>query len=267
MMEMFSIRAWIFVFLIIFWLSLFMSVFLLFTPLRLPMVMYLLWMFLIDRNVCARGGRTIESVRDCFLWKHFASYFPVNSLLSSPITLDHKKNYIFAVYPHGVIGIAATVDFRSNHGNFKKYFPSHVAHSITLPFNFYLPFYREIILAIGSCSSSKESIEYLLSDPKGGHGVGIIPGGAAEAQYAEPGGIYKLVFKERKGFIKLALKHGTSIIPSFGFGEIDLFEKVNFAEGSTIDRLLRTLKWLTRIHFVIPRNIIPKRQKVTMICK
>lgn len=267
MMEMLAIRVWLVVFLIAFWLSLIMSVLLLFTPFRLPMLLYLLWIFTIDRNVCERGGRTIEYIRDFFLWKYFVSYFPVDSLLSSPVNLDPKKNYIFAVYPHGVICISGSVDFRSNHGNFKKYFPNHVAHSITLPFNFYLPFYRELVLAIGSCSSSKKSIEYLLSDPKGGHGVGIIPGGAAEAQYADPGGIYKLVFKERKGFIKLALKHGTPIIPSFCFGELDLFEKIDFPEGSIVNRLLHALKWLTRINFVIPKSVIPKRRKLTMICK
>lgn len=230
-------------------------------------ILYLLWMLLIDKNVSETGGRTIEFFRNIFIWKHFASYFPVNSFLSSPVNLDPKKNYIFAVFPHGVICITATIDFRSNHGNFKKYFPNHTAYSITLPCNFYLPLYRELTLATGSCSSSKKSIEYLLSDPKGGNAVGLIPGGAAEAQYADPGGTYKLMLKHRKGFIKLALKHGTSIIPTFCFGEIDLFEKMNIPEGSILGRLLFLIKKFTRIHFLIPKSIIPKRRKLTMICK
>lgn len=269
-LEILAVYVWMVIFLLGFFLCPIIAVFLLFTPFRWLILLYFLWMIL-DRNSCERGGRTIEYFRNFFLWRHFAYYFSANSCLSTPINLDPKRNYIFAAFPHGVISIGATIDFRSNHGNFKKHFPNHTAYSITLPVNFNIPFYRDLILAVGSCSSTKKSIEYLLSDPNGGNGVGIVAGGAAEAMLCEPGGIYKLALRQRKGFIKLALKHGTPIIPLFSFGEIELFELANPAEGSIGSKFLKFVKWLTRIQLIIPKNglagLIPKRKPLNVVCK
>lgn len=269
-LESFAVGFWIALFLLGFFLSPVVALLLLFTPLRTLMLLYFVWMF-IDRNIGEKGGRTLEFSRDFFLWKHIVSYFSANSVLSSPITLDPKKNYMFTVFPHGMFSCAATIDFRSNHGNFKKYFPNHTAYSITLPLNFYIPFYRELVLAIGSCSSSKEGIEYLLRDPKGGNAIGLVPGGAAEAWYSQPGGIYKSLLKKRKGFLKLALKHGTSIVPVFSFGEIELFKVKHFDEDSAAGKFMNFLKWLTRVQFLIPEGgvagLMPKHKRLTLVCK
>ncbi|KAK2828363.1 hypothetical protein Q5P01_019397 [Channa striata] len=67
----------------------------------------------------------------------------------------------------------------------------------------------------GLVSSSKSSLSYLLSRPEGGN-VAII------------------AVRKRKGFIKLALKHGAQLVPVFSFGE-------NESENPT-GSLLRTLQ-------------------------
>lgn len=59
----------------------------------------------------------------------------------------------------------------------------------------------------GLCDSSKESINYILNNKGTGNAVIIVIGGAAEALEARPGN-YNLTLKNRKGFVRLAIKAG-----------------------------------------------------------
>ncbi len=69
---------------------------------------------------------------------------------------------------------------------FSAAFPGIVPHLLTLTSNFRVPFYRDIILAMGICSVSKQSCSNIL---KGGPGqaITIVVGGAAESLSAHPG--------------------------------------------------------------------------------
>ena len=60
---------------------------------------------------------------------------------------------------------------------------------------------------IGAIDSSKESIEYKLSEKEGGTAVLIVIGGAREVLDCHPG-TAKLTLKTRKGFCKIALRKG-----------------------------------------------------------
>ena len=62
-------------------------------------------------------------------------------------------------------------------------------------------------LSPGLVSSDKESATYILSRKGGGNLLSIVVGGVQEALNARPG-TYKLVLRNRKGFIRLALTHG-----------------------------------------------------------
>lgn len=56
-------------------------------------------------------------------------------------------------------------------------------------------------------TSEKTSADHILSRKGGGNLLAIIVGGAQEALDARPGA-YKLLLRNRKGFIRLALAHG-----------------------------------------------------------
>lgn len=59
----------------------------------------------------------------------------------------------------------------------------------------------------GMVSASKESVSYVLDNKGGGHASVIVIGGAEESLNAHPGSLTLNILK-RKGFIKMALKHG-----------------------------------------------------------
>ena len=53
-------------------------------------------------------------------------------------------------------------------------------------------------------------------------------GGAREALKAQPKSM-NLTLNTRKGFIRLALRHGASVIPAISFGENDVFRTVSIS--------------------------------------
>ncbi|KAK6009850.1 diacylglycerol acyltransferase [Ostertagia ostertagi] len=67
----------------------------------------------------------------------------------------------------------------------------------------------------------------------------INSGGAEEALEARPGA-HKLKLLTRKGFVKLALQYGASLVPVYSFGENDLFYQLDNPEGSLV-RKFQTL--------------------------
>ncbi|XP_063264472.1 2-acylglycerol O-acyltransferase 1 isoform X1 [Prinia subflava] len=92
-------------------------------------------------------------------------------------------------------------------------------------------------------SASKESVSHVLNNEGGGHASVIVIGGAEESLNAHPGSLTLNILK-RKGFIKMALKHGAHLVPVFSFGENELFKQVANPKGS----------WL--------RNVQEKLQKI-----
>lgn len=60
---------------------------------------------------------------------------------------------------------------------------------------------------VGALSAAPDAINNTLSTPGGGHVVGLVVGGAAEALMSRRN-MYRILIKKRKGFCRLALKHG-----------------------------------------------------------
>lgn len=86
-------------------------------------------------------------------------------------------------------------------------------------------------MSSGSVSVSKKSVSHVLSKEEGGNISIIVLGGAEESLDAHPGK-FTLFIRQRKGFVKIALTHGASLVPVFSFGENELFKQVNNPEGS-----------------------------------
>nr|CAD7257111.1 unnamed protein product [Timema shepardi] len=182
-----------------------------------------------DRDVCNKGGRSSDWVRRWAWWSYLRDYFPLK--LVKTADLDASRNYLFCAFPHGMLSTGAFGSFATEALGFAELFPGLRPHLVTLAGHFLLPVTRELALSCGSCSSSAESMGYLLSRPGGGHATVLIVGGAAESFYCRPGS-YRIILRRRKGFIKLALKHGTPLVPVVSFGETDLYDQVSNPEGS-----------------------------------
>ena len=71
-----------------------------------------------------------------------------------------------------------------------------------------------------------------------GQSIMLAIGGATESLYAGPG-TYDLVLQRRKGFVRIALQTGASLVPVLNFGENELFNTVRPQPKSGLQRFQR----------------------------
>ena len=209
-------------------------------------LMYTVW-WLCDVHVCNTGGRRghlVTWVRSWTLWTHLRDYFPIRLIKTAD--LDPGHNYIFCCHPHGVICFGSTTVFASEAENFSQKFPGIFPHLNTVEGNLWMPGFREFFLMFGAVASSKESLTYLLSRPGGGEAAVLMVGGIPEMDNFSDKQI-NLVLNKRKGFIKLALRNGASLVPTFVFGETQLYKQSGVVSG--IQQKIRNLIGIAPVLF------------------
>jgi 2-acylglycerol O-acyltransferase 2 len=103
----------------------------------------------------------------------------------------------------------------------------------------------------------------------------LIPGGALEALNVNSDkDKIRLVLNRRKGFIKLALRFGVSLVPTFSFGENFIYDQIKPENGSLLQRFqVLTEKWIGftpvlffgRGIFQYNFGLLPNRKKITVV--
>ncbi|CAH1792021.1 unnamed protein product [Owenia fusiformis] len=213
---------------------------LLFTQFTYVPLFYLAWI-LYDRNTSSTGGRRINWVRKLKIWEYYRDYFPITLIKTED--LDPNKNYIFGYHPHGILACGGFGNFATEATGFSKMFPGITPHLLTLKANFYHPLIRAYILYCGVCDVSKESINWILTKKGTGNAAVIVIGGADEALLAHQNS-YDLTLKNRKGFVKMALRTGSSLVPVYSFGENDVFYQADNPKGSKLRQFQEMFKRL-----------------------
>jgi hypothetical protein len=270
-MQTVSVLSWISAFFLMGPVSLlFLCYLYMFTQFGFISLLYLAW-YLYDRSTCNRGGRRSNWVRRWKIWKRYCAYFPIK--LVKTTDLDPQKNYLFGSHPHGVLCSGAFGAFATEGAGVSQLFPGIDMHLLTLEGHYSLPIYREYLMCSGTVSASKESLNYLLSRKEGGHAAIVVVGGAPESLDSHPG-TYVLQLKKRKGFIKMAIRHGSPLVPVFSFGETDIYDQVANPEGSLLRKFQE--KWqkmaglapvliIGRGIFQYSFGLLPQRRPITII--
>ncbi|XP_073812549.1 diacylglycerol O-acyltransferase 2-like [Musca autumnalis] len=211
------------------------------------------------KRASAVDGNGWKFLRNNFMTNHSRDYFPIELIKTAELTPD--RNYLVASFPHGIIGTGVTHNMGNNIGKWLKLYPGIRPKIATLDINFRIPFMREVMRYWGMVSCSKQSLMYHLSksnDPKHpdnrdgftANAVALVVGGAEESLECHPGR-YVLVLKNRKGFVKIAIRSGTPIVPTFSFGEVDIFDQVANPPDSLVRKFQSFVKQLTGLSPVI----------------
>jgi len=201
---------------------------------------YIGWI-VIDKEAMNTGGRSgwvRDKLRNWVFWKYFVRYFPIR--LVKTANLNKNKNYLIGSHPHGICSAGTFGAFGTEGAGFSTKYPGISPYLHTLDMNCLGPLHREWILGLGCCSSSKKSISHVLSRPGGAASV-LVVGGASESIYSDESRV-QLVLRNRKGFIKLALRHGADLVPSFSFGETGIYTQVSVSKGSFLRTFQETMK-------------------------
>ncbi|XP_075384260.1 2-acylglycerol O-acyltransferase 3-like [Tenrec ecaudatus] len=213
---------------------------LLFTWLWPISLLYFAWLYL-DWDTPNQGGRCSMWIRNRTIWKYLRDYFPIKLVKTAELPPD--RNYVMGVQPHGIMGFGYICNFCTETNAFSQQFPGLRPFLATLAGVFCLPIYREYALSTGFVSVDRQSLDYILSQNPCGQLMVIVVGGAQEALYSGPGQ-HSLVLLNRKGFVRLALRHGASLVPIYSFGENDIFNTKTFPADSWQYRCQRTIQKL-----------------------
>uniref|UniRef100_G3T704 Acyltransferase n=1 Tax=Loxodonta africana TaxID=9785 RepID=G3T704_LOXAF len=220
-----AVLQWVFSFLAMGQICTVVFIGLLFTKFWFLAVLYATWWYL-DWDTPQQGGRPIKFIRRSVMWKYMKDYFPISVL--SEQELDPSRNYLAGFHPHGGLTRGEGRETPGFVGTAGYLFPGPIHHYSPCPLTPHLTLFP---LSPGLVASDKESVDHLLSRKEGGNLLAIIVGGSKESLDARPGA-YRLLLRNRKGFIKLALMHGAALVPIFSFGENELFDQVNNPPGS-----------------------------------
>jgi hypothetical protein len=143
-------------------------------------------------------------------------YFGSRVALPDSLQLREDKQYLFGLHPHAVHMIGSC-NFNWTHPANAVYrkFPGVVerlrcgAASVL----WYVPYVRESLLWAGWIDVGRRTLEKHLSE---GANIGIIIGGEQETLVTE-NGKDKVVLGGRKGFVRLAMRHGAHLVPTYTF--------------------------------------------------
>ena len=80
---------------------------------------------------------------------------------------DPEGVYMFGYHPHGIISVGCFVSFAADATGVSEMFPGIRIHAATLTSNFFIPFWRELLLRLGVIGVSASSLKYVLSKGPG----------------------------------------------------------------------------------------------------
>ncbi|KAI8848392.1 diacylglycerol acyltransferase [Chytridium lagenaria] len=218
----------------------------------LPLLLAYLTYITYDGSPECKGGWGVIGLGKLFynasIWNAYREYFTARLVKTVDLPMD--RNYVFSLHPHGVYALGFFANVTGNPRAFGEAFPGIKITATTLPLNFRLPVWREFLLSLGMVSCDRKALERVLLPKKApnssGNALIIVTGGGEEYLYMTPKTM-DLVLTKRKGFVKLALTTGASLVPIITFGENDVFTRI---ETPLVKRLTAFTQWAA--HFAFP---------------
>lgn len=199
-------------------------------------------------------------VRHCFI----RTVVPVARWWFSTVTVfddlgklaPSNDQFVFAVHPHGILPIATLCSLleKSPANSFGGQF-SRECRFLVASFCFWIPLYRDLILALGAVDASWKCASLHL---KAGYSVVVVPGGVREAMLAsEAEDVF--VLEHRSGFIRLAKEHSVSVISILGMNENCAFYclHLSFLKRVPIPLFLRRIPIAVIISRLLPDGCDP----------
>lgn len=139
-----------------------------------------------------------------------ADYFGIKIFFENRAAILATSPAIFMLEPHFVLPVSIFA-----FSDFLNYFPGHTLVGCVTSACFNVPFMRHLYTWANGSTVEKKNLQRMLDR---GVSVTVCPGGAREVMYLGNDKECVLYIKKRYGLVKLALRSGVPIIPSFTFG-------------------------------------------------
>lgn len=114
--------------------------------------------------------------------------------------------------------------------------------------HFQIPLWRDLLARFGTVDGTRDNCRALM---RAGESILVFPGGGREV-FKHKGEAYKLIWKERVGFVRLAIEFGYPIVPVAAVGAEECYEILVDADEILATPLGPLLKRLTPRYDEIP---------------
>eukprot|EP00040_Diaphanoeca_grandis_P003125 m.23878 g.23878 ORF g.23878 m.23878 type:complete len:355 (+) comp14386_c1_seq1:263-1327(+) len=211
-----------------------------------------------------RGGFSWLFMRDSIFVRPLISFIRgrIGLRLIKTVDLDPKQTYVVGIHPHSVLpigAITAVVD-ESVQDSWKNLFPGVKLRILAATFVFYIPLYREMMLGAGVCDAARYSAKRIL---KLGYSIALVPGGATEALYSREDKDIVYITK-RRGFVKLALEAGASLLPVYSFNECNVWSIAGL-DSPMADRFKKKFQKIFGISLPLVTGVLKRTQVAVVV--
>jgi len=141
----------------------------------------------------------------------------------------NKKQYLFVEFPHGVVPFGFILRITVS----KLIFPGLRVEEVIASTVLMIPIIGHLCRWFGAHPATKKDIDSIVDR---GSSVSILAGGVAEI-FLSSKNEEKIFLKERKGFIRIALQRGLSLVPVYHFGNTQLYDYYGLSALSRRSRL------------------------------
>ncbi|CAM6038190.1 unnamed protein product [Sphagnum compactum] len=149
-----------------------------------------------------------------FISKYAPKYFPITVVFEDKASFDPNGCYVIAAEPHSVLPIGL-IALAPQSG----FLPFTKLRALASTAVFWTPIVRHIWSWLGLVPVSRRKFSELLES---GYSCILVPGGVQECLYMESD--REVVFlKNRYGFVKVAIEAGAAVVPSFCFGQTNIY--------------------------------------------
>eukprot|EP00943_MAST-04B_sp_MAST-4B-sp1_P009919 g9919.t1 len=195
------------------------------------------------------GSRERDYMRSRFkqVWSLAHDYFQMEIFMDkgrtgSPVELigynstapkeTRERGALFGFHPHGIIPY--TAGLMRLHPQFYKLFPNAPIHLMTDSFTHSVPGMRDgNQMVVGGREVSREVVAKSLIEKEI---VMLVPGGQREIFTSRSFSQKVVISRRHKGFIRMAMRHGSSLVPIFSMGEWMVLDNVYMPKAQQISR-------------------------------
>lgn len=185
---------------------------------------------MLTRPETKQGTRWPAFSKHFFLFSKLREYFALTIHKPLPKQLVEAEKakdaqFLIAVFPHGT-----AADYRvAMDGMLDEVFPNiyHKVRTLGASVLLMIPLVREIFLWTSGIDASRSVAEKALDK---GYSLIVLPGGEAE-QIRTVYQKERVYLKNRKGFLKLAMRKDVPVVPVYVFGTSDYYETSNALLG------------------------------------
>jgi len=166
------------------------------------------------------GHRRWDSFRFSFVMQDYIKWHKGRVFFTNDLRQDIK--YVFAFAPHGVM--PTTAMWLLYHPVWRMHMRSNDATLLGSSVFHYVPFLRDLAMWLGSREITPVTFSHTLQE---GKSVIMVPGGLSEMKFSKSSDNHIKILTRHKGFIRMAMKEGTPLVPVYSFGETRYLDTIN----------------------------------------